>query len=254
MIDVHLPFRLDGRTAIVTGASSGLGARFALVLGAAGATVVVTARRADRLEAVAEALPGSIVVAGDITSERHLDAVVGAAIDRTGRIDVVVNNAGAVDRGPAEDEPMDRFRGAIDVNLTAAFALSQLAARHMIAAGAGSIINVASVLGLVGVGQIPQAGYAASKGGLINLTRELAAQWARKGVRVNALCPGWFHTEMTSDMFADEGAMRWIERKVPMGRGGDGHELDGALLYLASDAASYTTGQTLAVDGGYTAV
>jgi len=124
----------------------------------------------------------------------------------------------------------------------------------MLERGAGVIINVASMLGTVGVGQIPQAGYAASKAGMINLSRELAAQWGRQGVRVNALCPGWFPTEMTADMFADEGALKWIRRKTIFGRGGAEHELDGALLFLASDASTYVTGQALIVDGGFTAL
>jgi NAD(P)-dependent dehydrogenase (short-subunit alcohol dehydrogenase family) len=119
----------------------------------------------------------------------------------------------------------------------------------------GTIVNIASLWGLVGVGQIPMASYAASKGGLVNLTRELAAQWARKGVRVNALAPGWFRTEMTEDrMFGDERSERWIRSRTPMGREGDEHELDGALLFLAGDASSYVTGQVLSVDGGWTAV
>jgi NAD(P)-dependent dehydrogenase (short-subunit alcohol dehydrogenase family) len=125
----------------------------------------------------------------------------------------------------------------------------------MIDSGGGSIVNVASLWGLVGVGQIPDAAYAASKSALVGLTRELAAQWARKGVRVNALAPGWFHTEMTDGrMFGDEGAERWMRSRTPMGRGGDEHELDGALLYLASDASSFVTGITLPVDGGWTAI
>ena len=120
---------------------------------------------------------------------------------------------------------------------------------------AGSIVNIASVWGLVGVGQIPDAGYAASKGGLVNLTRELAAQWARNGIRVNALAPGWFRSEMTEErMFQDERSLRWVRQRTPMGRGGEMHELDGALLYLASDASSFVTGTVLPVDGGWTAI
>ena len=119
----------------------------------------------------------------------------------------------------------------------------------------GSIVNVASIWGIVGVGQIPDAGYAASKGGMVNMTRELGAQWARQGVRVNALAPGWFRSEMTEEtMFEDDRASRWMRQRTPMGRGGDEHELDGALLFLASDASSFVTGTVLPVDGGWTAV
>jgi NAD(P)-dependent dehydrogenase (short-subunit alcohol dehydrogenase family) len=167
---------------------------------------------------------------------------------------VLVNNAGMVDAEPAIDEPLDTFKDVIDVNLVAPFALAQRAARAMLENGGGTIVNVASILGLRGVGQIPQAGYAASKGGIVNLTRELGAQWARKGIRVNAIAPGWFESEMTSDMFAEESGHKWVARRAPMGRHGKEGELDGALLFLASDASSYVTGHILAVDGGWTSV
>jgi NAD(P)-dependent dehydrogenase (short-subunit alcohol dehydrogenase family) len=124
----------------------------------------------------------------------------------------------------------------------------------MLAAGRGAIVNVASILGLVGVGQIPQASYAASKGGVVNLTRELAAQWARRGVRVNALAPAWFPTEMTEALFADEASRKWVRTRTPMGRAGRVEELVGPALFLASDASSYVTGHTLVVDGGWTAI
>jgi len=254
VLDPLAPFRLDGRTVVVTGASSGLGARFAEVLAGAGATVVVTARREEHLERLVARLPACVALAGDIRERGHREALVRFAVERTGRLDVLVNNAGVTDNVAAEDEDGAEFERVVDVNLTAVFGLSQLAARHMIARGGGTIVNVASVLGLVGVGQIPQAAYAASKGGVVNLTRELAAQWARKGVRVNALCPGWFPSEMTASMLSDESGRAWIRRKVPLGRPGDPGELDGALLYLASDASTYTTGVALAVDGGFCAV
>jgi NAD(P)-dependent dehydrogenase (short-subunit alcohol dehydrogenase family) len=173
---------------------------------------------------------------------------------RFGRVDVLVNNAGINDTVPAEDEPLEQFRQTVDINLTSAFYLSQLLGRVMLEQGSGVIVNVASMLGTVGVGQIPQAGYAASKAGLINLSRELAAQWGRRGVRVNALCPGWFPSEMTAGMFDNDSSLNWIRRKTIFGRGGADHELDGALLFLASDASTYVTGQTLIVDGGFTAI
>ncbi|HLF98959.1 MAG TPA: SDR family oxidoreductase [Acidimicrobiia bacterium] len=248
-------FRLDGSVAVVTGASAGLGARFARVLAAAGAHVVVTARRAERVEALAAEIGNATAVPGDVTNPADRARLVDAALAVTGRLDVLVNNAGGTKVGPALEESDDDFADVVAVDLVAPFALARTAAQAMVdQPEGGSIINVASVLGMVGVGQVPQAGYAAAKGGLINLTRELAAQWARRGVRVNALAPGWFPTEMTAEMFEDDRSMQWLARKTPMGRGGAEHELDGALLFLAAPASSYVTGQVLAVDGGWTAV
>ncbi|HEY3702773.1 MAG TPA: glucose 1-dehydrogenase [Acidimicrobiales bacterium] len=247
-------FRLDGRVVLLTGASSGIGEHLARVLHGAGGHLVLAARRADRLESLAAELDDAVPVACDVSRDEDLERLVRVALDRHGRIDVLVNNAGTSDPLPAEDEPVEQFREVVGVNLTAAFVLTQLVGRQMLERASGVVVNVASVLGLVGSGQIPQAGYVASKGGLVNLTRELAAQWARRGVRVNALAPGWFRTEMTEVLFADEGGRRWIRRKTPMGRAGELHELDGALLFLASDASSYVTGQVLTVDGGWTAI
>jgi NAD(P)-dependent dehydrogenase (short-subunit alcohol dehydrogenase family) len=241
---------------MVTGASSGLGARFARVLDAAGAAVVLSARRADRLDTLARQLRDARVVPCDLGRPGAPADLIAAAMAAYGQIDIVINNAGVNHVEAATDQPVASFQDELQVNLVAPFELARLAAAALIERGRpGSIVNVASIWGLVGVGQVPDAGYAASKGGLITLTRELAAQWARRGVRINALAPGWFRSEMTEGtMFDDERAERWMATRTPMGRGGEEHELDGALLFLASDASSFVTGTVLAVDGGWTAI
>jgi NAD(P)-dependent dehydrogenase (short-subunit alcohol dehydrogenase family) len=252
-IDPGVLFRLDGKVAVVTGASSGFGDRFARVLHAAGAKVVAAARREERLKALAEDADGVLPVAVDLSTVEGRTQLVDVAVAEHGRIDILVNNAGMGEPMPAEHEPLELWHRIVEVNLTAVFHLSQLCGRKMLDQGSGVVVNVASVLGLVASGQIPQASYTATKGAVVQLTRELAVQWARKGVRVNAIAPGWFPSEMTQEMFDDDSGHSFIRRNTPMGRGGETSELDGALLYLASDASTYTTGAILVVDGGWTA-
>ena len=249
-------FSLDGRVAIVTGASGTLGERYCRVLAGRGATVVAAARRLDRLEAVASEVPGVVPVGCDVTDDSQLRRLVEVAAEHGGP-DIVVNNAGTSDAVVrAHEQDADQFRRVLDINLTAAFVLSAAAARWMIEHGRrGNIVNVASMLGIVASGGNHQAGYVASKSGLIGLTRELAKQWAPEGIRVNAIAPGYFRSGLTEEMFAGDDApgLRHIERNTLMRRAGEIDEFDGALLLLASDAGSYITGQTIVIDGGWTA-
>ena len=254
MIDSPLDlFRLDGRVALVTGASAGLGARFARVLHAVGATVVVSARRSDRLDALIAELPGSIAIAADLAIADDRERLVTEALERAGRIDVLVNNAGVSYTVGIEQETLEQFERAMEVNATGVWHLTKLCVPHMVERGSGSIVNVASMLGHVGSAPIKQANYCASKGAVVNMTRELALQLSRRGVRVNALCPGYFPSEMTEPMIDDEGSQDYLRTYSGIPRMGEDHELDGALLLLASDAGSYITGHSLLVDGGFTA-
>ena len=254
-LDPYASFRLDGRVIVLTGASSGLGHRFATLLGAAGADVVVSARRAERLAELADGNDRLLAVPCDITAPGAPASLVAAAVDAYGRIDGVVNNAGISRVLAAIDDEADDFRHELEINLVAPYELARTAARWMIENGRpGSIVNIGSVLGNGGGGRLKVPGYAAAKGGIHNLTRELASQWARKGVRVNAIAPGWFETEMNADMFGTDGGMSYIVDNTPMGRAGVEGELDGALLFLLSEASTYVTGQVLFVDGGWTAI
>lgn len=255
-VDPLAAFRLDGRTAIVTGASSGLGARFAQVLDAAGASVALVARRLDRLHDLAAGMRDALALRADLTEPAERDRVVPAVVERFGAVDILVNNAGRSTPVRALDETVEQFERTLAVNLVAPFALAQQTARSMVELGVrgGTILNVASVYGVTGIGRIPEAAYSASKGGIVALTRELASQWSRKGIRVNALAPGWFPSEMTEELFARADLAEWVRTRTPLGREGAPHELDGALLFLCSAASSYVTGQILCVDGGFTAV
>ncbi|MBI4941759.1 MAG: glucose 1-dehydrogenase [Actinobacteria bacterium] len=246
-------FSVVGKVAVVTGASSGLGRRFAATLAGRGAKVVVLARRADRLKELESAYPDAILpVVGDVTDEDDVAAAVEQAYRWGGSLDILVNNAGTTHVEAAEDEDGAAFARVLEVNVTGLFRCCRLVGRSMLERGSGSIVNISSINALVASGAIPEAGYVASKGAVSSLTRELAAQWSARGVRVNALAPGYFPSEMTASLFEPEHARYF--RRLPMKRGGHPHELDGPLLFLASDASSYMTGHTLVVDGGWTIV
>jgi NAD(P)-dependent dehydrogenase (short-subunit alcohol dehydrogenase family) len=257
---LHELFDLDGRVAIVTGASSGLGEGFARALVAAGATVVAAARRLDRLEVLAKELDGTkpgqgrvVPVRCDVTSDQDRDDLVELARAITGCVDVLVNNAGMPGVPHAEDETVDGFAALLDLNLAAGFHLATKVAATVAEGDTLSVINISSVIGLVSTAPIGGAAYAASKSGTIGLTRELAGQWGRRGIRVNAIVPGWFDTEMTEGLFTNDKSAGWVRRNTMLGRGGKDGEVDGALLFLASDASSYVTGHALVVDGGWIA-
>lgn len=249
---VPTPFSLEGRTVVVTGASSGLGRHFARVAASHGAkAVALLARREQQLEKVASELrdTGATVVTAvaDVSDPDSVDAAVASITDRLGPIDVLVNNAGGATVSRAVDVPYEEWQSVQASNLGGTFLMSRAVARHSIAVGEPlSIINIASVLGLrVMPGT---AAYASSKAGVVQLTKQLAIEWARHGIRVNALCPGYFPTEAAE--FQRDGAQEQMASRVPMRRLGQLAELDGPLLLLASEAGSYLTGATISVDGG----
>jgi NAD(P)-dependent dehydrogenase (short-subunit alcohol dehydrogenase family) len=245
-------FSLDGRVAIVTGASSGLGVAFARALAEAGADVVLGARRADRLadtcRLVEETGRRALAVPTDVAKPEDCRGLVDAATAAFGRVDVLVNNAGIGTAVPALRETPEQFEEVIEVNLNGCYWMAQACGQVM--RPGSSIVNISSVLGLTTAG-LPQAAYTASKAGLIGLTRDLAQQWGgRRGIRVNALAPGFFASEMTGQY--KPGYLEQQLERVPLGRMGDPAELAAAVVFLAGDASAYVTGQTLAVDGGFT--
>ena len=245
-------FSLTGKVAIVTGASSGLGVAFAQALAEAGCDVALGARRLDKLRATRELVEAAgrraLDVETDVADPAACQRLVDAAMLDFGRVDILVNNAGVGTAVPATREKPEEFRQVIEINLLGAYWMAQACGRVM--QPGSSIINISSVLGLTTAG-LPQAAYAASKAGLIGLTRDLAQQWTgRKGIRVNAIAPGFFASEMTEQY--DQGYLDMMMMRVVSGRMGEARELAATLVWLASDAAAYVTGQTIAVDGGVT--
>ena len=252
-------FDLTGKVALVTGGSRGLGLEIAEGLAEAGASLMILARRDQWLGPAVEGLrrrgfqcEGSIC---DVSNQEAVQATIDQTLNAYGQIDILVNNAGVTWGAPAEVMPLDKWRMVLDVNLTGAFLFSQGAGREMIRRKHGCIINMASVAGLVGsppAGLHHISGYVAAKGGLIALTRELAAKWAPHNIRVNGIAPGFFPSRMTEKVLEQEQAL--LEAQIPMGRVGRTGELKGVAVFLASEASNYITGQTLVVDGGMTIV
>jgi NAD(P)-dependent dehydrogenase (short-subunit alcohol dehydrogenase family) len=242
---------LEGRVVIVTGASSGLGEQVARALHGAGATPVLATRRKDRLATPRAQLPGAETVTCDVTDAADRVRLVETVVERHGRLDGLVNNAGAGATAPALKSSTEAFARVLELNLTAPFALSCLAATRMRAGGGGSIVNIASVMGLRSIAEIPDAAYVASKAGVIGLTRELASQWGRHGIRVNAVAPGFFASEMTAELGDDPEAFpEFLLARTPLRRGGRAGELDEAVLFLLGAGSSFVTGHVLSVDGG----
>jgi NAD(P)-dependent dehydrogenase (short-subunit alcohol dehydrogenase family) len=248
-------FELNGRNAIITGGGAGLGLVFAEALAEAGANVVLCGRHAERCEAAAAELERAhgkraIGMRCDVRSEDEAAAVVERTTSELGAVDVLVNNAGTSWGAPAEDFPLEGWQKVIDVNLTGLFRVTQLAGRVMIGQGHGKIVNIASVAAFGGARPelMDAVAYNASKGAVVSLTRDLAVKWARHGITVNAIAPGWFPTDMSRALL-DRSGDAFLER-IPLGRFGGPDDLKGALLLLASRASDFITGQTLIVDGG----
>jgi NAD(P)-dependent dehydrogenase (short-subunit alcohol dehydrogenase family) len=250
-VSIQELFRLPGQVAIVTGASSGLGVAFARGLSEAGASVVLAARRTDRLAEVAESIRAdggtAAAVHADVADPDSCATLAAAALEQYGRIDILVNNAGAGSANPASRETPAQFRSVIDVNLNGSYWMAQACGRHM--PPGSSIVNISSVLALTTAG-LPQAAYTASKAGVLGLTRDLANQWTgRKGIRVNAIAPGFFPTEMTDQY--DPGYLDSMRHRMLIPRTGTLDECAATLVWLVSPAAGYVTGQTIVVDGGF---
>jgi NAD(P)-dependent dehydrogenase (short-subunit alcohol dehydrogenase family) len=245
---------LSDRVVLLTGATSVLGEAFARALTEAGARVGLVARRRDRLAELAAELPGAVGVPADLSDAASLTAVVDDVRRAIGPIDTLINAAArGATATPAEREPIDQIGGTLAVNVTAPLVLAQLVHADMRAAGRGCIVNIGSIAGDVGIGRFPQASYAASKGGLHALTRELAAQWSRHGIRVNCIAPGFFRSEMTAPLFDNPKAEEWIARNEMLPRHAAAADLVGGLLFLVSDASASMTGQVLTIDNGWTA-
>jgi len=251
-------FDLTGKVAVVTGGSSGLGVQLAKALASQGADIAVVARRIDRLNTVSEEIKAMgrkcLPVKCDVTKDSDITSAVNATIDYYGKIDILVNCAGMGLPSPAEQISSEDWKKVIDVNLNGVFAFSREVGKKMIERKYGKIINIGSIHSNISIATFPIASYCASKGGVLMMTKALAAEWAKYNITVNAIGPAYFDSELTHDALKDGDFMGFIKQRCPMGRVGKPGELDGALVYLASDSSSYTTGNIIYVDGGWNAV
>lgn len=251
-------FDLKGRVAVVTGASSGIGVQMAKALASKGADIAILARRKEKLEAVAREIEelgvSCISISCDITDSNQIKSAVEAVKSEFGKVDILVNNAGIGSVGPAEDMSDEDWNSTIDVDLNGVFKVAREFGKLMIEGGYGRIINTASMFGLSANVTIPTSAYHAAKGGVVNLTRALAAEWAKYNITVNSICPGFFKSELTEATIDTDDFKQVLNSYVPMGRYGSEGELDTAILFLASDKSGYVTGVNLPVDGGFTAV
>jgi NAD(P)-dependent dehydrogenase (short-subunit alcohol dehydrogenase family) len=249
-------FRLDGRVALITGGAGGLGLVFARALAGAGADIALLGRRAEVAQSAASAVAQefgrrALGVAADVTNQEQVHTAFDHVRTELGRIDILINSAGVNIRKPSVDFSLDDWRKVIDINLTGSFICAQAAAPTMIENGWGRVINISSMLGMVGLGERPA--YTAAKGGVIQLTRTMALEWAPHKVTVNALAPGPFGTEMNRPLMENPVAYRTFADKIPLGRWGEIEEMAGPIVFLASEASSFMTGAVLTVDGGWTA-
>lgn len=247
----HRLFDLTGRRALVTGSSQGIGLALAIGLAEAGAEVVLNGRDEGKLAAAATRIPGARTLPFDVTSHDDARRAVDGFEAGVGAIDILVNNAGMQHRGPLEDFPAEAFEKLLQTNIASVFHVGQAVARHMIGRGKGRIINIASVQSALARPSI--APYTATKGAVANLTKGMATDWARYGLNCNAIAPGYFETPLNAALMADPAFTAWLEKRTPAGRWGKVEELQGACIFLASDAASFVNGHILYVDGGITA-
>ncbi len=246
-------FRLDGKVAVVTGGARGLGRAAAELLAEAGAAVAILDRDAAAGAKTAGGIAGASFHPVDVTEEASVEAAMAAVVARHGGIDVLVNNAGIGLRHPAVDHPLADWDKVVAVNLTGVFLCARTAARTMLVRGGGAIVNLASIMGFSGGGVYPNVSYQATKGAVVNMTRTLAVEWAKSGIRVNAVAPTWVKTDLTAGLLAQPDVLARIEALTPMARLATPEEVAHAILFLASPAAAMVTGHTLPVDGGFLA-